>query len=83
MSGTRNKAAFRKGQRNRAILREILSSRNPLLPPMTLGDLQVLLARHGVFLARSSIAYHRGKIHEAEALKDCNGNYSSSNNEAA
>lgn len=79
----RNRPAFEAGQRKRAVLREILASRSPLLPPLTLGDLEVRLAEHGVFLSRSSIAYHRAKIYEAEAMKDCNGTYSSNDSEAA
>ena len=38
----RNRAAFERGQRARAALREILASRSPLLPPLTLAELQAV-----------------------------------------
>ena len=58
----RNRAAFERGQRARAALREILASRSPLLPPLTLAELQVQLADRGVFIAVQTIAWHRSRI---------------------
>ena len=58
----RNRTAFERGQRARAELREILASHPPLLPPLTLAELQVQLAERGVYLSRSTIAWHRSRI---------------------
>ncbi len=62
MANPRNRAAFERGQRARAELREILASHSPLLPPLTLAELQVQLADRGVYLSRSTIAWHRSRI---------------------
>jgi hypothetical protein len=58
----RNRTAFERGQRARAELREILASHPPLLPPLTLAELQVQLADRGVFIAVQTIAWHRARM---------------------
>ena len=62
MANPRNRAAFERGQRARAELREILASHSPLLPPLTLAELQVQLADRGVFIAVQTIAWHRQHV---------------------
>lgn len=40
VSDPRNRRAFERGQRIRAEIREVLASRNPLLPPLTAKDVR-------------------------------------------
>ncbi len=83
MTGPRNRVAFAIGQRKRQAIREILASRSPLLPPLTLDAIQAELARRGLYAAQSTIAFHRQRIWLAEAVKDGSSNYSSTDKDAA
>ena len=63
----RNRLAHANGQRTRELLRELLAAHPPLEKPLTLPLLQECLRARGVYLARSTIAWHRERIW-AEAL---------------
>ncbi len=83
MTGPRNRPAYEAGQRKRAALRAILAAHSPLLKPLTLEQLQARLRMQGIYLALSSVAYHREQIRLEEELKDCNGSNSSNTGRAA
>lgn len=83
MTGPRNRVAFAIGQRKRQAIREILASRNPLLPPLTIPEIQAELARRGLYAARNTIAYHRQRIWLIEAIKDRSDSYVSPDKDAA
>lgn len=79
----RNRPAFEAGQRKRQAIREILAAHSPLLPPLKLEDIQTCLVRRGIYLAQSTIAFHRSRIWEEAAVIDDSSNYSSNDSEAA
>lgn len=77
MSGPRNRPAYIAGQRKRNAIRKILAAHSPLLRPLTLEQIQARLRAQGIYLAPSTIAYHRDQIRLEEELKDCSGSNSS------
>ena len=58
----RNHPAHANGLRAREVLREILSAHPPLAKPLTLNQLQRALRVSGIYLACSTIAWHRERI---------------------
>lgn len=79
----RNRPAYEAGQYKREAIRQILAAHSPLLPPLTLEQIQAVLAERGIYLATSTIAYHRAAIWEQEAIMDGSDSYVSPDKDAA